>query len=118
MPFDDANYVAQILSEITKDPNMISPVITPEMLKERDICEDYKPRIQQKADSLLPSMMWITLRDYGDEGFWSGFLVEHSTPIVYNKDGYPNLRQPVAFKHFSADERPGPRQAEVGPQWF
>jgi hypothetical protein len=107
------DYFVERISELTIDPNLHHTSYTPGMLAARGISPDYKPRRPPTPTVSAPSMMLITLKDYGEESVSSGYIVPGCEPIVYNKDGLPNLRQPVTFKHFVPGERPSDEEASV-----
>ena len=74
MPWADANRVINVISEISVDPNLKHPVVTPEMMSERGIERPYRSRYPYSPGSSSPAAMYVTLQEYAGDEDWKSLF--------------------------------------------
>ena len=102
---EDSNSILQNLSEMSDDPNILSPNVVTLSSSDGELPSVYRPRIPPRAPNEPPSMLMVMLRDFGRNALTSGFIVEDGQQlgsIVIKSDTPPLVRQTVMFKNSAA----------------
>jgi hypothetical protein len=100
VPPDDSNSILEALSHVTSDPNINPPWLP------RDNAI-YKNRVPYTPDeeSKVPQTLALMLRDFGPQGFPSGWL-QPPSPHNYGASGPVVFRRPVVLKSFATAQSP------------